>query len=68
MQDFQILDFISAKFGMGYPCVRPYNTFCFIIMVQLFYFVNITKLLKFKIAGKQPFCNCLLLKVNQVIG
>ena len=30
--------------------------------------VNITKLLKFKMATKRLFCNCLLPKVNQVIG
>ena len=37
-------------------------------LALLLSYVNITKLLKFKIAAKQPFKNCLLPKVNQVIG
>ena len=38
-----ILDFITTKCVMGYPCVRHY--IFFIIMVQLFrIYLNITKL------------------------
>ena len=43
-----ILDFTSAKFVMGYPCVRPYILFYIhgpAILLFLSY-VNITKLLK----------------------
>ena len=46
-----ILNFISAKFVMGYSCVRHYIFFIF--MVQLFCnssYANITKLLKLKMA------------------
>ena len=53
----RILNFISAKFVMGYPCARLYILF-HIHMVQLFCiflgYVNITKLLKFKTAAERP--------------
>ena len=45
-----ILDFISAKFVMGYPCVRHYILFYNHGPAILHFFlsyVNITKLLKF---------------------
>ena len=61
MQDFQdnekkklngrlaaILDFISAKFVMGYPCVRHYIFFYIDGPAILHFYVNITKLLKFQ--------------------
>ena len=65
-----ILDFISAKFVMGYPCVRPYILFCIhgTAILHFFELRKYHKLLKFKIAAKRPFRNCLLPKVNQVIG
>ena len=66
MQDFRdnekkngrlaaILDFISAKFYMGYPC----ETLHFVLNAWSSYFaiflcyVNIIKILKFKMAGKR---------------
>ena len=64
-----ILNFISAKFVMSYPCVSPYilfyiqgpaNLLCFLI------YINITKLLKFKMAAKRSFKNRLLSRVNQI--
>ena len=67
-----ILDLISAKFVIGYLCVSPYILFYkhgpssyFALFLRC---VNITKLLKFKMAARPPFLNCLLPKVNQVIG
>ena len=52
-----ILAVISGKFVMGYHCARLYILFIF--MVQLFFFffsyLNITKLLKFKMAAQRPF-------------
>ena len=65
-----ILDFISAKFVMGYPCVRPYILFCIhgTAILHFFEFRKYHKLLKFKMAAKRPFRNCSLPKVNQVIG
>ena len=50
-----MLDFISAKFVMGYPCVRPYILFYIHGPAILHFFVkkvNITKSLKFKMAAK----------------
>ena len=63
--------FISAKFLMGYACVRHHILFYIHSPAILHFFlryVNITKLLKFKVATKLPFWNCLLPKINQVIG
>ena len=54
-----ILDFISAKFVMGYHCVRPTILF-YIYGPAILHFLthlNITKLLKFKMAAKRPFLN-----------
>ena len=68
MQDFRdnekkngrlvtFLDFMSAKFGMAYPC----NTLHFVLYAWCSYFplflsyVNITKLLKFKMAFLKSF-------------
>ena len=51
-------DFIPAKFVMGYPCVSPHVLFYMhgpIILLCFLSYVNITKLLKFKIATKRPF-------------
>ena len=52
-----ILDFTSAKFVMGYPCVRPYILFYNHGPAILLFssYVNITKLLKFKMAAKRSF-------------
>ena len=53
-----ILDFIGAKFAIGYHCVRPsilfyiHGLFCIFLS-----HLNITKLLKFKMAAKRPFFN-----------
>ena len=70
MQDFQdneeqiwngrlaaILDFISVKFVMGYHCVRPSILFYIHGPANLYFLghLNITKLLKFKMAAKRPF-------------
>ena len=69
MQDFQdnekktiknyhqlaILDFISAKFVMGYPCVSPYILFHMLGSALFLSYINITKLIKFKMATKRPF-------------
>ena len=62
-----ILDFISAKFIMGYPCVRPYILFYIhgLAILHFFSYLNIKKILKLK---KRSFFNFLLPKVNQVIG
>ena len=52
-----ILDFISAKFVMGYHCVRPSILFYIhgsAICIFLSH-LNITKSLKFKMAAKRPF-------------
>ena len=50
-----ILDFISAKFVMGYPCVRHYFLFYIHGPATFLSYVSITKLLKFKMAAEQPF-------------
>ena len=52
-----IWDFISAKFVMGYPCVRHYILFHIYgsAILHFFSYVNSTKLLKFKMATKRPF-------------
>ena len=66
-----ILDFISAKFVMGYSCVIPHILFYMhgpAFLLWFLSYVNITKFLKFKMASKRPFYNRLLPKVNQVIG
>ena len=67
MQDFRdnkkkklvaILDIISGKFVMGYHCASHYIMFYIHGPVILHFFlsyVNITKLLKFKMATIQPF-------------
>ena len=54
-----ILDFISAKFVMGYPCVSPHILIyiqgpAFLLFAFLSY-VNITKFIKFKMAAQRPF-------------
>ena len=72
MSQSAILDFISAKFIMGYPCLSHYILFYVLYAwssysALLLSCVNITKLLKFKMAARQSFYNCLLPKVNQVI-
>ena len=59
-----ICDFISAKFVIGYPCLIHYILF---YNHGPFFYVNITKLLKLKMAAKRPFLNCFLPKVSQVI-
>ena len=54
-----ILNFISAKFVMGCHCVRPSISFYIhgpAICIFLSH-LNITKLLKFKMAVKRPFLN-----------
>ena len=48
-----ILDFISAKFVMGYPCVSPYILSSYFPLISSC--INITKLLKFNMAARQPF-------------
>ena len=52
-----ILDFISVRFVMGYPCVRPYILFHIHgpAILHFFSYLNITKLFIFKMATKQPF-------------
>ena len=53
-----ILDFISAKFVMGDPCVSPHILFYMHGLAFLLCFlsyVHITKFLKFKTAAKRPF-------------
>ena len=52
------LDLISAKFVMGYPCVTHYILFYIHGTAILHFFIsylNITKLLKFKMAAKRTF-------------
>ena len=54
-----ILDFISAKFVIGYHCVWPSILF-YIHGPAILHFLsllNITKLLKFKMAATRPFFN-----------
>ena len=48
------LDFISVKFAMGYPCVRPYILF-YISFALFLSYLNITKLLTIKMAAKLSF-------------
>ena len=66
-----ILGFSSAKFSHVLSLCESLN---FVLYVWSSYFalilscVNITKLLKFKMAARPPYQNCLLPKVNQVIG
>ena len=62
MQEFRdndrksaILDFISAKFVIGYACVSPYILFFIHGQALFLSFVNITKLLKCKMAAKRPY-------------
>ena len=54
-----ILDFIFAKFVMGYPCVSPHILFYMHGPASFFAlflsYANITKFLKFKMAAKRPF-------------
>ena len=51
-----ILDFISEKFVMGYPCVGRYILFHIHgpAILHFFSYLNITKLFIFKMATKQP--------------
>ena len=52
-----IFDFISAKFVMGYHCVGPSILF-YIHDPAILHFLshlNISKLIKFKMAAKRPF-------------
>ena len=49
-----ILDFISAKFVMGYPCMSPHILFYMHGPACCFVFV-LRKLLKFQMAAKRPF-------------
>ena len=60
------MDFVTAKFVMGYHCVRPSILFYFHGPAILHFFrifshflshLNIKKLLKFKKAAKRPFFN-----------
>ena len=44
-----IMDFISAKFVMGYPCVSLH------IFALFLSYVSSTSFLKFKMAAKRPF-------------
>ena len=74
MQDFldnekklaAILDFISAKFVMGYSCVRHYILFYiyYPAICTFLSYLNIIKLIKFKMV----VLKLLLPKVNQAIG
>ena len=48
-----ILDFISAKFVLGYPCASPYILSSYFPLISSC--INITKLLKFNMAARQPF-------------
>ena len=52
-----ILDFISVKFVMNYPCVRPYILFYIHgpAILHFLSYLNSTKLLKFKMATKRLF-------------
>ena len=59
--------FFSVKFVMGYPCVRHYILF-YIHGPVILHFMTQVNVTKFKMAAKRPFCNCLIPKVNQVIG
>ena len=54
-----ILYFISVKFVMVYPCVRLYVLFYIHgpAILLFFSYINITKLLKFKMAATRPSCN-----------
>ena len=70
MQDFQnnfkkikwptgghFVKFIIAKFDMGYLCVRPY----------ILFYIHGPAIMHF-FALRKNYSNCLLPKVNQVIG
>ena len=54
-----LLDFFSAKFVMGYPCVSPHILFYIqgpaFLLVAFLSYVNITKFIKFKMTAKRPF-------------
>ena len=54
-----ILDFISAKFVMGYHCVRPSILFYIHGPANLHFFVSLKyhKITQIKNAAKQPFLN-----------
>ena len=52
------MNFISAKFVIGYPCVSPHILFYMhgpAFFALFLRYVNITKFLKFKMAAKRPF-------------
>ena len=57
----------SVKFVMGYPCVRHYILF-YIHGPVILHFLSYVNIKKFKMAAKWLFNNCLISKVNQVIG
>ena len=69
-KQYKMDDFISAKFVMDFPCVRPYILFYIDgpAILHFFRYVNITKLQKFKMADKRLLWNCLHSKFNQGIG
>ena len=52
---YKMDDFISAKFIMDFPCVRPYILFYIHgpAILHFFRYVNITKLKKFKMAARR---------------
>ena len=52
-----ILDFISAKYLMGYHCVRPYILFYIHgpVILHFFELRRYKKLCKFKMASIRPF-------------
>ena len=52
-----LLDFISARFVMGYSCVRHYILFYIHgpAILLFFSYIKITQLLKFKMATRRPF-------------
>ena len=54
---------------LGFLCVRPYILFHIHgpAIKHFFSYVNITQLLKLKLAAERQFRNCLLPKGNQVI-
>ena len=51
-----ILNFISVKFVMDYPCVRSFVLYSWSHHFAYFLsYLNITEFLKLKVAAKRPF-------------
>ena len=68
MADWQPFWIFIVNLVMGYPCVRHNILFYIHGPVILHFLSTVLNIIKFKMAAKRSFWNCLISKVNQVIG